>query len=370
MSVPTALEEARRQWRALLQILQSMEEHCLQWQGPGGETLDGQDAAEAYRYLLHNLRYGIDFMIESDPARPHFVPMADDITKIFGDNRDALYKYTHISGAGGARYRITGKRGDACYLSFQSHRGDDRGNPFQLTIDSLNMQRIDFAADGGFSVLVGGPAQPRNWLQLDENATCILAREYYFGLPDDRTAHYRIEALDEPGAPGPWNPAAMAARLADLTTYMNSIRVMGPAQVQAWNVYSAPLQFTKDIPAWGTPDNQYSSCYYRLTGDEALVIEGRGVPAVYWGFQLWNIFTQTMDFRYHNTSLNSRNIQLNADGSYRAVVAHRDPGVPNWLDTGGHRIGSVFCRWLCAGEQPVPPTVRVVKMPATGSLFE
>jgi len=28
------------------------------------------------------------------------------------------------------------------------------------------------------------------------------------------------------------------------------------------------------------------------------------------------------------------------------VIAHEDPGVPNWLDTGGHREGTIFWRYL------------------------
>ena len=33
------------------------------------------------------------------------------------------------------------------------------------------------------------------------------------------------------------------------------------------------------------------------------------------------------------------------DGRQQAVVAHRDPGVPNWLDTSEHREGFLTPRW-------------------------
>ena len=48
------------------------------------------------------------------------------------------------------------------------------------------------------------------------------------------------------------------------------------------------------------------------------------------------------------------------DGAARLVVAHRDPGVPNWLDAGGRRQGTVFWRFLLATEQPEPIGSRVL----------
>ena len=50
------------------------------------------------------------------------------------------------------------------------------------------------------------------------------------------------------------------------------------------------------------------------------------------------------------------------DGSFKLVVAHRDPGMPNWLDTAGHREGVVFCRWLQSQELPEQPTSQVIRL--------
>jgi len=43
------------------------------------------------------------------------------------------------------------------------------------------------------------------------------------------------------------------------------------------------------------------------------------------------------------------------------VVAHEDPGHPNWLNTCGHRQGGMCWRWIRASEHPQPRT-RVVKL--------
>ena len=37
----------------------------------------------------------------------------------------------------------------------------------------------------------------------------------------------------------------------------------------------------------------------------------------------------------------------------------QDPGLPNWLDTGGHRRGTIFWRFLLPDEQPETPRCRV-----------
>ena len=52
-------------------------------------------------------------------------------------------------------------------------------------------------------------------------------------------------------------------------------------------------------------------------------------------------------------------VEPEADGSVRIVIADGDPGHPNWLDTCGHRVGILFFRWLHADPE-VLPTCTVV----------
>jgi hypothetical protein len=73
-----------------------------------------------------------------------------------------------------------------------------------------------------------------------------------------------------------------------------------------------------------------------LKPDEALVIEGRLPRCTFANLVLWKRWMQSLEFRSRQVSLNRRQLRLEEDGSYRIFVAHRDPGVPNWLDTEGH----------------------------------
>jgi hypothetical protein len=45
----------------------------------------------------------------------------------------------------------------------------------------------------------------------------------------------------------------------------------------------------------------------------------------------------------------------------RIVVAHRDPGLPNWVNTVGHESGTMCFRWVRAQAHPQPRT-RVVDL--------
>jgi hypothetical protein len=38
----------------------------------------------------------------------------------------------------------------------------------------------------------------------------------------------------------------------------------------------------------------------------------------------------------------------------RLVIAHRDPGVPNWLDASGHPEGMIQYRYVWARSRPEP----------------
>jgi len=44
------------------------------------------------------------------------------------------------------------------------------------------------------------------------------------------------------------------------------------------------------------------------------------------------------------------------------IVAHEDPGLPNWMDTQGRPRGTIFWRFQLAPGRIEPITTRVVKL--------
>jgi hypothetical protein len=98
--------------------------------------------------------------------------------------------------------------------------------------------------------------------------------------------------------------------------------------------------------AFAAFDAAYSMAPYSLQPDEALVITGRWPECRFANVCLWNRFLQTYDYVHRTVGLNRSNTELEPDGSWRMVLAHEDPGVPNWLDTEGRPFGLVFWRFF------------------------
>jgi hypothetical protein len=101
---------------------------------------------------------------------------------------------------------------------------------------------------------------------------------------------------------------------------------------------------------------------YLLAPDQALVMRGRWPRCRCANVDLWNRFQQTFDYANRQVTLNRRQTTLEPDGSFRIVIAHRDPGVPNWLDTEGRPFGMVFWRFFLPEEPIETPQAEVVPL--------
>jgi hypothetical protein len=115
----------------------------------------------------------------------------------------------------------------------------------------------------------------------------------------------------------------------------------------------------------GMSTNLYAGGVFELAPDEALIIENR-IPLKpnYVGFQLSNLWGESIEYANRTGSLNGHQMAVDPDGVIRLVVAHRDPGVPNWLDTSGHREGFLAPRWAYSEtpEQAQWPSVTATKV--------
>lgn len=360
--------DAGRAFHALLDVLRDADRTFLE--GPRGD-MDALGIAEGYRHLTHLLAYALDLYLESDPERPAFTPLASPTQKILGDNVDSRYHFAPLRGD--LRYRITGRRGNEVYLAFCVYGGKPDGEWSERVVANLSQRDLVCAADGGFEVLLrperpgrpasGAEASAPNTIALAADAVCVITREYHLDRRDRRPATFAIEALDPPPAPPPLDDATLARRLRAVATFVRETIQFAPLPSGLPpNLLGPPMPWHPGVPGWGTPDNVYSLGLFRLQPDEALVIEARAPRCVYFGAQLWNRYMQSLDYRYHRVSLNASEIAFEPDGSFTLVVSHRDPGMPNWLDTAGHREGVVFCRWLQADAPPEQPVSRVIRL--------
>ncbi|MBW2422365.1 MAG: hypothetical protein JRH19_27790, partial [Deltaproteobacteria bacterium] len=126
---------------------------------------------------------------------------------------------------------------------------------------------------------------------------------------------------------------------------------------QAWE---RPNEFfTIDSSTLGgaisTPDNLYMIGSFDVAPDQALIIEVEPPQTRYWNIALETHWHESVDYLYRPTSRTLEDVSTDVDGRVRFVIAHRDPGVPNWLDPMGNERGFMTLRWLDARGVAVPP---------------
>ena len=131
--------------------------------------------------------------------------------------------------------------------------------------------------------------------------------------------------------------------------------------------YRQPLTFKAVREAGGDPNIIYYHSYWQLAPDEALVIDATPPACETWNFQLDNHWLESLDYRYFQIHVNKHTATYRDDGAVRVIVAHQDPGLPNWINTVGHDRGAMTWRWIRANEHPQPQT-RVVKFSELNSL--
>ena len=344
-------------------------------------TADELDALDGFRYVLQLVSEASELFVEGDPERPRFTSIVSPSRKFLGDNPDAIYHQALIRGD--RAYRVTGRRDREVYISFTVHGPDPGGGINGPVLADLNDRSFTVGPDGSFEIVLGGDERPGNWVPLDPTARIVLVRSYFLedtSIRNDPTAHVElaIEALDDAGPAPVMDDTTLAQRLRDATAFLRStttgMRVFGdpspvPFVADEPNDVGTPWSFRNaNVDAAGAVDIFYSSGNWDLAPNEAMLMEGTLPKCDFVNVMLWNVHMQTLDYCTRTSSVNGVQLALRDDGTYRIVIAERDPGVPNWLDTGGHRHGTIFWRFLLPTEDPERPRCRVVKIDEVASL--
>ena len=104
----------------------------------------------------------------------------------------------------------------------------------------------------------------------------------------------------------------------------------------------------------GAEDIAYGGGFWRLGEGDAWLIEFKPPETFAWSIQAhtWPWF-ESGDSAHSQTSVNHVQAHVDTDGRVRAVVSHKDPGVPNWIDTEGRTEGLCIHRWVRATTMPV-----------------
>ena len=349
-------------------------EFCDALKAAGDEVLrdgidDPLDITEGYRMLTRLLRGSLESRLEyGDPAFPALICTCHETIKIVAENPDNLYLGSSISGR--YDYRVWGTRGDARWISFNTfNAGGFGGKGGRGTGSTLHEHQLDIAPDGTFEVLLSQREQPGSWLRLEPDTTSLTIRQTFLHKGSDAPAALHIERVGGEGTrPAPLQPAHLYSSLVASAAYVRAVTAIGASWADR-NAEHPNIFFDAqrdDTRLFADPQIKWHMAYVVLDEDEALVVEFTPPACDYWMVALHNHWMETLDYRFHPVTLNSATAQVETDGSVRMVVAHDDPGVPNWLSMAGHRRGVLGVRWVGASVADVVPSTRVVALDSLG----
>jgi hypothetical protein len=344
---------------AYAELLATLREVGERFAGDEWGLTDPTDVAEGLRVILHHLGTGIETQLEDDAAHPVFREIVTPWRKALGDNADARYHDAKVHPAG--TYRVRGRTEGAVYVSFTVEAGAEDGGFPSGTVGVLNDTGFDVGPDGGFEVTVGGPPLDRGWLPLAADASRLTVRHYWEqadppATPPAPSLGLTIELLEGevPSAPAAPTDETVARSIRRMATYVRSrtLETMakpGEGEAPAFvsrdpHVFPPPVR--PGAHALAAADAAYSMAPYLLGPDDALVVELRWPECRCANVSLWNRQLQTFDYLRGQVSLNRAQAVAGDDGVVRVVIAHRDPGVPNWLTTEGRPFGLVFWRYM------------------------
>ena len=342
-----------RAWAHLLDRLREASERVLAESGPRNAA----DLAAGFRHLLVLVGIGVDagLRAQTSPVLAVKPSGVDNVYKWGMDCPDCIYAGGPLRG--GESYRIWGNRGTARYVGLQSMAG-------MASSANVLLDELDLGPGGEVELFLSAEHHDGNWLPIAPDATALVVRHFFYdwdtevasSLSIERIGGARKRSADRPAE----DPRAVAARqLIALGDFVvgNLDFFLQFARPETPNTFLPPLDGT----AMGAAaENRPVIGSFELGPDEALLVEVAPPEGLYWSFSIGNPWWETIDYANHQSSLNGHQATVDDDGVMRAVIAHHDPGIANWLDTAGHSAGPVILRCVRTETAPVPFT-RVVR---------
>ena len=313
------------------------------------------DRAAGFEYLSRQIGRGLDVALEhNDPLHPDLRWNQQPIRKYGGDNPDAVNLRARIDGQ--HTYRLVGDRGTAPWVVFSLHKPHPTV-PWQWQeVGQLLGDDLRTECDGSFQLVLSPHAQPGNWLKTTPDTHQISIRQHFGDWHLERPMTVRIECEGVDGPPLPLTPERVAEGLRGAADVVASNTIFWAdwltPHIRQPNRFADTSRQGKDLG--GTPAGISRSVYWKVRPHEALLIEVTPPHCRYWNMELNNYWMCSIDYRHRLSSINKAQVVREHDGSVIVAVAHQDPGIPNWLDTGGHCEGRVGLRWIKTDSSPLP----------------
>ncbi len=396
----------RAAWDELILALESARDGIDQPQhmpAPGND----RNLAEGYRYLMGFVHSAVERAFHEDVARPHFRNALSIITRSTIDNPDAIYFFAPIDGR--KSYRLRGEMGDARhwkkgaapaptgrkaphYMIFEVSSGclaGDSGDLSELRpgmkaqTGKIDSSQIAVNDDGSFEILFS-PSRPEGYegnfiptlkivdrphptdpkMGPERYATYVSGRQIFNDWAREDAVHFEMVQVGAEGTSSEvLTPEVMTEQLQEFGRIVKN-------QMHFWNAFwTIPMgtygeregalpgiafprnKFNKMNAAsaatgGGMASNLYAGGVLELAPDEAFIVENKiKVEPNYMGFQLGNLWGESIEYANCVSSRNGHQAHVDSDGVIRLVIAHEDPGVHNWIDTTGHPEVFMSPRW-------------------------
>jgi len=301
-------------------------------------------------------------------------------SRLLYDNPDTIYRFMPVNKT--SEYVITGRLYDGipADTTFSVLEGTAGTTSTILTLSDL-----DINDDGSFVITVSGEAATpgqTNHLQLTSRSTLIAARDTLGDWNTEDPMELSIHRVSGP-------PNSLFAQLGGfvllgglvndnrlLTSLVSLIPPLRIAEtrlvrgtltalllvVRGANEQAKYMALATTDPDTGElrPPNVMtqpasnaeflanqlqSNGYFQLADDEALMLTVEPGNAGFFTVPVYNDWTITDDYWNEQTSLNNAQAVANPDDTYTLVISKADPGVANWVSTGGLNQGIISMRF-------------------------
>ena len=357
---PPTTQSAVPGWSALIAKLADLPDRMLAKLPPAMQA-DPQVRQEVARLALEALTsQGID-AIGGDADAPEFLPAIGFLLNVGQPNADTIYRTTRIDGAGS--YRLRGKAGtlNQAMISQTVPRTAETG----AGRTHIDLSKLKLDKQGRYDVLLSA-VRPKGykgeWWELRPAANRLMIRMVSADWGKEQAPTVAIERLDKPAGRPRRSAADLEKRLRALPQMVDTMALLFVDHVAKLRAegYVNKVKVLDMASGGGLVGQFYYEGAYDLAADEALIVESE-VPrgCRYRSLILTNDLYETTDWYNNHSSLNNAQAAPDKDGRLRIVIAGKDPGVPNWIDTAGHAQGLLQGRWMECESQPIPTLTKV-----------
>ena len=256
-----------------------------------------------------------------------------------GDNPNNAYRIVAVNHEG--RYELRGQRQDnaSTYVTYQLVGNTTTSK----TMGSLEQHDIDINDDGSYVItLDSSPADGRrNHMTIPPGTLFLFIRDS-MGDWQEMPDALRIKRLNEPTR-APLDDDELAARAVESIIndsfygyYASRLFFNAPQMMRQPEAAGAVGGL---VTQWG------SLGHFTIAEDEAVIITANHGGAEYRDIVLHDFWLRALDYRNAQNSLVNAQIKPDADGRTTFVVSIADPGIHNWLDTGGLHDVLILRRW-------------------------